>query len=207
MSKPDFIGAADGSVVKYEPVRVQAHKPTAPLTRHQRATLYFKAVRCAGQLLQEVGFCPLADCGPTAFSLEFGHFLLEMAVKEAPRVAHVTSYPGYVYDPERIRAQVTMLTPGAGQEYVIQAVGTFRGRTLAPVFIVVRPDSPDPLREAFVNVLLTTRDLLSRDPALLARIQEALSRRDLNQDLDRLRSNLDRQLEAGGYPSALPITP
>lgn len=190
MKKIGFVVGPEGAVVKYEPQKVQeAAKPAAPLTRHQRATLYFKALRYASSLLREVGFRTVADCGNAGFSIEMDRFLLEMMVVEPPRMAHVTSYPGYEYDPDKITAKVTMVCPTEGNEYVIRAIGTHNQWSACPVFIVVRPDSQDPLKEAFVSVLKTARDLIARDPKLLAKIQEALSRRDIEREFERLRAN------------------
>ena len=190
MKQIGFIASADGAIVKYDPAvhAVQKTKPGAgPLTRHQRATLYFKALRTASALLQEVGFRAVADVGHTGFCIEMDEMILEMMVKEAPQMAHVTSYPGYEYDPKKINAKVTFAAPVEGNDYTIQVTASYRRTgTLTPIFVVVRQDSPDVLKEAFMGILGTARTLIQRDPQLMAKIQVALAHRDLEKDLDRL---------------------
>jgi hypothetical protein len=176
--KIGFVVSPGGEVVKYQ--------GAARLTRHQRATLYFKALRIAKALLQEVGFRAITDCGHAGFTIEMDHFLLEVMVQEPPQIAHVTSYQGYSYDPRKVTAKVTMMLPTENRDYVIRAMATVRGMTLNPVFIVVGQDSSDLLKEAVMNVLLTTRDFMSRDPALLAKIKAGLASRDLERDYERL---------------------
>ncbi|MBV5344655.1 MAG: hypothetical protein JZU63_03510, partial [Rhodoferax sp.] len=187
-----FIASENGAVVKYDPSihAVQKAKPPAgPLTVHQRATLYFKAVRCVNSLLQEVGFKPIAEIGHSGFSLEMDNFLLEMVVKEPPNVAHVTSYPGYQYDPKKVTAKVEMMCPTDGKDYVIQVTSSTPKRGTALRFVVMRKDSPDLLKEAFMNALMTARDLISSDKALMDKIQAALGRRDIEKDYERIQSS------------------
>ena len=201
MQRIGFIASQDGAVVKYDP-RVHAAqtvpKPKA-LTRHQRATLYFKALRCIERLFKEVGFNPITLESHTAFIIELGNFILEMSVQQPPPMAHVTSYAGYQYDSEKIRAKVTAMPIGTSPgEYVIRVVATLPNmRTCMPVYVVVNKDSNDPLREAFMSALASAKNLIQRDPATLRRIQEALARRDLHKDFDRY-CDLDDKMQLPG---------
>ena len=193
-----FIASSNGTIVKYDPkihaVREPA-QPSGPLTRHQLATLYFKALRAASALLREVGFQTVADVGHSGFCIEMDRFILEMMVKEAPRLAYVTSYPGYVYNPERVTARVEMAScPGDGNDYVIQVIASYPRGTLAPHFVMIRQDSPDVLKEAFMGILTAARTFISRDPRLMAKIQAALAKRNLEKDLERLSQEDARQL-------------
>jgi len=193
-----FIANQDGAVVKYDP-RIHAVRepaqPPGPLTRHQRATLYFKALRAASALLREVGFQTVADVGHSGFCIEMDRFILEMMVKEAPRLAYVTSYPGYVYDPQNVTARVEMAScPTDSNDYVIQVVASYPRGTFAPRYVMIRQNSPDVLREAFMGILAVARTFISKDPHLMAKIQAALARRDLEKDLDRLSREDARQL-------------
>ncbi len=187
-------------LAKYQPQSPQQrhtsveHKPSGPLTKHQRATVYFKALRYAKSILCSVGFQEEADVGHTGFSISMQGFLLEMVCKEPPPMAHVTSHESYKYDPEQINAKVTMMTPGDGKDYVIQVIATPPNQWSAnPVFIVVRPDSPDLLKEAFVNILLSARDALRKCPHLMQKIQEALKKVNLDVELEKLKAQDDAQ--------------
>jgi hypothetical protein len=184
-----FIASESGAVVKYDPkihAVQQSVPPAGPLTKHQRATLYFKALRAANALLREVGFHTVADVGHSGFCIEMDGFILEMMVKEPPRLAHVTSYPGYEYDPKKINAKVTMACPTEDNEYVIQVIASYRRGTMPPFYIVVAKDSPDVLKEAFRSILFAARDFIQKDPNLMAKIQAAMANRDLDKDLERL---------------------
>lgn len=199
VKKIGFIASETGAVVKYDPAihgLKEAPKPAGPLTRHQRATLYFKALRFADALLREVGFYTVADLGHSGFVIEMDRFILEAVVKEAPQVAHVTSYPGYQYDPKKINAKVEMMVPVEGRDYVIQMSASYpRTGTTLPTFVVIRQDSPDVLKEAFMGILTTARDFIQKDPNLMAKIQAAMAQRDLERDLERLQSD-DAKREA-----------
>jgi hypothetical protein len=199
MDKPGFIGSSDGSMVRYEPKAPEQKKPAQALTRHQRATVCFKAVRFAKELLKSVGFREEAEVGHAGFTMSIDGFLLEVMVKEPPQMAHVTSYPGYQYDPKKINAKVTMACPTENGDYVIQLISTPPNSwTSLPVFIVVRQDSPDLLKEAFVNTLLSTRDALQKCPHIMAKVQAALAKRDIDKELEKMK--------AQDEPQALPPT-
>lgn len=193
--KIGYVGSSDGSVIKYDP---KAHAPAErpKLTRHQRATLYFKAVRFIEKLFRDVGFTHVTPDSHGNFVLElggardgFGHsFVIEMKVEQPPPMAHVTSYPGYAYDSKQINAKVTFGSVGSGApgEYVIRVIGTTPGmKTLRPVYVVVSPDSVNPLREAFMSALMAAHELIKHDPATLERIKAALASRNLNRDFER----------------------
>jgi hypothetical protein len=189
MDKPGFIGGPDGAVVRYDPKTPQSKKPEQALSRHQRATVYFKAVRFVRQLLCSVGFQDEADCGHSGFSISMDNFLLEMTVKEPPNMAHVTSFAGYSYDPNKINAKVTNLCPTDGKDYVIQVMATQpNGWSSLPTFIVMRHDTDDLLREAFMNCLMTARNELSKSPRVWSKIQAALAKRDLELELEKLKA-------------------
>jgi hypothetical protein len=164
-------------ITRYQPEKLQsASRSTSSqeLTRHQRATLYFKAIRMVHTLLSEIGFQDAILPSHTAWSMDFYGFNLEVAVTQPPQMARVTSYPGYVYDPEKITAKVEMFTPGEPGEYVIRIIGMGEdGWTMEPMLVIVRKDSPDPLRESFVSVLHAIHELIRRRPALMARIKAA----------------------------------
>jgi hypothetical protein len=190
---PGYIAGEGGEVVKYDP-KIHAVKRPQVLTRHQRATIYFKALRYAETLFKEVGFYPVADPGHGAFVLELGNFMLEMVVQEAPQIAYVTSYPGYQYDPKKINAKVTMMVPAERGEYVIRAIATLPNlQTCDPVFIVVDKDSPNVLRDAFMNIVRSAHSLIRRDPATLRRIQQAMASRNLEKDFERFSSEDDQR--------------
>lgn len=200
MRQIGFIAGKDGEIVKYDPKVhiVRGILKAAPLTRHQRATLYFKALRYVESLLTEVGFRPIADPGHGAFTLEMGNFMLEMTVQQAPRVAHVTSYPGYVYDPEKVTAKVSMACPTDPRDYVIRAIATLPNlRTCQPVYIVVDKDSTDVLKDSFMSILRAAHTLIQMDAATLRRIKEVIARRNIEKDFERLRSQ-DKELTEGG---------
>jgi hypothetical protein len=187
MREADFSVSSEGAVVEYEPQAVQTGQRGGPLTRHQRATIYFKALRLANKLLQSVGFHAVVDCGHRGFSLEQDGFMLEMMVKEAPQMAHVTSYPGYVYDPDKITAKVTMACPAPPGEYVIQAIASQPSTgTLPPVFITVRPDAKDVLKETFMSILSTAHLLISKNWALADKIKNKLRERRLDEEFEQL---------------------
>ncbi len=186
-------------MVRYEPKAPEQKKPAQALTRHQRATVYFKAVRYAKELLKSVGFYEEAEVGHAGFTMSIDGFLLEVMVKEPPRMAHVTSHEHYQYDPKKINAKVTMSCPTENGDYVIQLISTPPNSwTSLPVFIVVRQDSPDLLKEAFVNILLSTRDALRKCPHIMAKVQAALAKRDIEKDLEKMK--------AQDEPQALPPT-
>lgn len=187
-----FIAGRDGAVVKYDPKIHAAQAVPKPkvLTRHQRATLYFKALRYIEQLFKEVGFHPITLESHSAFTIELGDFILEMSVAQPPPMAHVTSYPGYVYDSEKIMAKVTMMPVSSPGEYVIRVIGTLPNmRTCVPIYAVVDKNSADPLKDAFMNALTAAKDLIRRDPATLRRIQAAMARRNIEKDFERFRSS------------------
>jgi hypothetical protein len=199
MKQIGFIAGQDGAVVKYDPKLHAAAAPKAPslpLTRHQRATLYFKALRYIEALFRDVGFHPITLDSHTAFTIELGDFILEMSAQIPPPMAHITSYPGYRYDSEQINAKVTSLSPGQPGEYVIRVIATLPNlRTLAPVYVVIDKDSADPLRDAFMSALASAKSLIQRDPATLAKIQAVMAKRDLAKDFDRFRAqDPERQL-------------
>lgn len=194
-------------VVPYGQQGVQrTSQPSGPLTRHRRATIYFKAMRMANKFLHEVGFHTVADCGHAGFSIELGYFMLEMMVKEPPMMAHVTSYPGYTYDPNKVTAKVTINRITDTNDYVIQAIATINWNTINPIYIVVPQDAPDVLKAAFMSILLTARDLLRKDPATLAKIQEAMTRRDVERDYDRLLAD-EAKSQAGASSSRVEGAP
>jgi hypothetical protein len=187
MDKPGFIGGSDGSMVRYEPKAPERQKPAQALTRHQRVTIYYKAARYAKELLKSVGFREEADVGHSGFIISMDQFLLEVMVKEPPQMARVTSYAGYEYDPKKINAQVTMMCPTENRDYVIQVMATPpNGWSSLPVFIVVRQDSPDLLKEAFVNILMSARDALRKSPHIMMKIQAALAKKDIDKELEKL---------------------
>lgn len=188
-------------LVPYQTRAPQPQPPAKALTRHQRATVYFKALRYVRSLLNSVGFRDEADVGHSGFCIAMDGFILEMVVKEPPMMAHVTSYPGYEYDPKKINAKVTMMVPTEGRDYVVQVIATTSDMmTQMPVFIVMRQDSPDLLRETFVNCLMSARDLMRKDPKILAKIQAALAKKDIERELEMLKAQDEsRQL---GHSSA-----
>jgi len=176
-------------ITKYEGKNLQpppnASKPA--LTKHQRATLYFKAVRMIHTLLSEIGFQDAILPSHTAWSMDFHGFNLEVVVSECPRMARVTSYPGYQYDPEKITAKVENIMPVEPGEYVIRITGVEEtGWSTVPLFVVVRKDSDDPVREAFVSVLHSIHDMLRTRPNIMAKIKEAMRHRDVQKEFDRL---------------------
>lgn len=189
MKQIGFIASETGAVVKYNaqaPAQSVENKPKA-LTKYQRSTLYFKALRYAEALLREVGFTAITESSHGAFSVELGNFLLEMRVQESPRVAHVTSFEGYQYDPEKINAKVTMLMPVEKGEFVIRVIATLPNfKTCEPMYIVVPKDSANPLQEAFSNIVRAAHFFISKDPSTLNKIGEAIKKRDLAEDLKRL---------------------
>lgn len=188
MKKIGFIADTGGQVVKYEPQKAQPDHPAQPMTRHQRATIYFKALRYAETLLKEVGFRPVTLPSHGNFVLELGNFVLEMTTKEAPNVAYVTSYVGYEYDPKKINAKVVMACPVEPGEYVIRAIATLPNmRTLDPIYITVNKDADDILKDAFFNVIRTAHALIQKDPATMNRIREAMASRNLETDFERFR--------------------
>jgi len=197
MRQIGFIAAQDGQVVKYD-ASLHSPKPRQPLTRHQRATLYFKAVRFIHRLFQEVGFRDITLENHSSFTAELGRFILDITVKESNSmpIAHVTSYPGYTYDPETIRAKVTGYSLGEHGEYVIQVGAVLPNmRSSLPTFVVIDKDSPNPLKDAFMNTLAAAKQLIQQDPETLRKIQAALASRNLEKDFEKFSSEDDtRQL-------------
>lgn len=198
MKQIGFVAAENGQIVKYDP---KLHAPKAPpksLTRHQRATLYFKAVRYIRELFKEVGFRQMTVEGHDAFTAELGSFILDMSVKESEsmRIAHVTSYPGYRYDSEKITAKVIHHQVGDHGEYVIQIGAVLPNmRSCRPIYVVVDKNSADPLREGFMSALAAAKQLIELDPPTMRKIQQAMASRNLEKDFDRFSSQDDaRQL-------------
>lgn len=189
MKQIGFIASTDGQVVKYD-ASLHAPKPKAqPLTRHQRATLYFKAVRSISKLFREVGFEPVTLDSHSAFTLELGEFMLEMSVQIPPRMAHVTSFPGYVYDSKKVTAKVTSVSPAEPGEYVIRVIATLPNmRTCMPVYVVVKPDAQNPMKEAFMSALAAAKELIEKDPNTLRKIQQAMRQRDIEKDFEKFNS-------------------
>lgn len=195
MKQIGFIASQDGQVVKYD-ASVHAPKPKQSLTRHQRATLYFKAVRYISKLFREVGFEPVTLDSHSAFTLELGDFMLEMSVQVPPPMAHVTSFPGYVYDNKKITAKVTSVSPAAPGEYVIRVIATLPNmRTCMPVYVVVRPDAETPMKDAFMSALAAAKDLIEKDPNTMRKIQQAMRQRDIEKDFEKFNSEEDRLLK------------
>src|SRR5208337_749399 len=124
MRQIGFIAGQDGAVVKYDPKLHAAQTVPQPkaLTRHQRATLYFKAVRYIEKLFREVGFSPITQASHGSFTMELDNFILDMTVRESSSmpIAHVTSYSDYEYDPSQVKAKITLLNVGIAGEYMIQ---------------------------------------------------------------------------------------
>lgn len=190
MRQIGFIAAENGQVVKYD-ASIHAPKPRQVLTRHQRATLYFKAVRYIHKLFTEVGFRDMTQESHSSFTAELGRFILDITVKESQslRIAHVTSFPGYAYDPERIRAKVTGYSVGEHGEYVIQVGAVLPNlRSTRPVYVVIDKDSANPLKDAFMNVLAATKQLIEQDPETMRKIREALAGRNLDKDFEKFSS-------------------
>lgn len=197
MKQIGFIAAGDGSVVKYDASLHAAKSKANPLGRHQRATLYFKAMRCVSGLLKEVGFRSLCQDSTAAITLEMGNngreFILELTAQVPPPMAHVTSYPGYVYDPNKVAAKVTSVGVSDSGEYVIRVVAMLSNmKTQLPIYVVVEKDSVDPLREAFMGILTSVRELVGKDPTVLSKIQEAMASRNLEADFKRFRENVEK---------------
>lgn len=194
MSKTDFIASQGGEIVKYDP-KVHAPKaPAAPLSRHQRATLYFKALRYIQALFREVGFTPITQESHGSFTIELGRFILDMTVREPSSmpVAHVTSYAGYEYDPNGIKAKVTRMDVGDPGEYVIQVGAVLPNqRSCRPIYVVVDKNSADPLRDAFMSALTSASDFIRRDPDTLKKIQTAMAARNLNADFEKFKNQDD----------------
>lgn len=197
MREIGFVAGQDGQVVKYD-AKVHAPKPRQPLTRHQRATLYFKAVRFIHRLFQEVGFRDITQENHTSFTAELGNFILDITVKESNSmpIAHVTSYPGYTYDTETIRAKVTGYSIGQFGEYVIQVGAVLPNqRSTLPTFVVIDRDSTDPLKDAFMSTLAAAKQLIQQDPETMRKIQQAMAARNLEKDFQKFSSEDDsRQL-------------
>lgn len=200
MRQIGFVAAADGQVVKYDP-KLHAPTPRQALTRHQRATLYFKAVRYIHRLFNEVGFRDMTQDSHTTFTAELGKFILDISVKESQqmRIAYVTSYSGYAYDPEVIRAKVVRHSVGEHGEYVIQLGAVLPNlHSVPPVYVVIDKDSVDPLKEAFMNTLAAAKQLIQRDPETMRKIQQALAARNLDKDFQKFSSEDEgRQLPPG----------
>jgi hypothetical protein len=182
-----YIASETGAITKYDPKVHAVSRPApqaGPLTKAQRATLFFKALRVANSLLHKVGFTTVADCGHSGFCIEMGGFILEMMVKDAPKVAHVTSYPGYTYDSDRVTAKVEHI---AGTGCVIQITGSFRRTgTLPPTLVTVRDDSEDPTKEAFRNILIAAQDLIQKDPVLSEKILKNIAKMDMDVEYNSL---------------------
>ncbi len=192
MRQIGFIAAQDGAVVKYDPKQHAPAPKPKPLTRHQRATLYFKAVRYIEKLFREVGFVPITQYSHGSFTVELGNFILDMTVRESNSmpIAHVTSYVDYEFDPNVIKAKVTRMGVGAAGEYIIQVGAMLPNmRTTLPVFVVVDKNSTDPMREAFMSALTAARDLIRKDPDTLAKIQAAMAKRNIEKDFERFRND------------------
>lgn len=187
MQKIGFIAGNDGAVVKYDP---KLHAAVSPklLSRHQRATLYFKAVRYIRELFKEVGFKEITRESHGSFTIELGSFILDMTVRESKslRIVHVTSYPGYVYDSNKINAKITQHSVGDHGEYVIQVGAVLPSmKSCTPIYVVIDKNSDNPLREAFMSALASAKQLIEKDPATLSKIQSALAGRNLNSDFER----------------------
>lgn len=198
MKKIGFIAGQDGSVVKYEPPTAVSKK----LTKHQRATLYFKAVRVIDKFLQKVGFTSVTVPIHGCFVSELGGFVLEMKVEQPPRMAYITSYPGYVYDPNKVTAKVTYAGVGAGGEYVIRVIAMLPNmKTCLPIYVTVSPESTDPLREAFMSSLAAARELIGRDRVTLERIQAAMASRDVRKDFEEINQQDDEAIKKLAGPS------
>lgn len=198
MRRIGFIASQDGAVVKYDPKLHAPKAPPQPLTRHQRATQYFKAVRYIRELFKEVGFREIASESHGSFTAELGGFILDMTVKESVsiRFAHVTSYPGYTYSSEKISAKITQHSIGEHGEYVIQVGAVLPNmKSCRPVYVVVDKDCADPLREAFMSALASAKQFIDKDPGTLNKIKSAMAQRNVDKDFDRFRSQDDtRQL-------------
>lgn len=196
MKQIGFIGSQDGQMVKYD-AKIHAPKPKQVLTRHQRATLYFKSIRYISRLFREVGFRSITLESHSEFTIELGDFILEMSVQVPPPMAHVTSFPGYVFDPKEIKAKVTNMSPAAPGEYVIRVIATLPNmRTCMPVYVVVSPDAENPMKDAFMSALAAAKDLIQRDPNTLRRIQQAMAQRNLEKDFEKFYSEDEgRQLK------------
>jgi hypothetical protein len=192
MRRIGFIAGEHG-IVKYDPKQhapVFADKPKA-LTVHQRATLYFKALRYISTLFKEVGFKSIGEDSHTWFTLEMGQFILDMKVEKPPMMAHVTSYPGYVYDPNKIAAKVTNLSPAPPGEYVIRVTAAINMHFDRPTYVVVDKDSVDPLRDAFKSALAAAASFIEKDRKTFDKIRAAMAERDLEKDFERFQESVE----------------
>ena len=194
MKQIAFIAGAGGEVVRYDPAVHSVKEAVAPLSKAQRATIFFKALRMANEFLHHIGFTTVADVGHSGFCIEMGGFILEMRVMDSPKMAYVTSYANYTYDPKKINAKVTNIATGAdGTDYVIRITGSHsKIGTLPPTIVSVRKDSPDVLKEAFRGILLTAQDLIAVDPKLLSKIKSIMAKQDADLEFNRILSEFDK---------------
>jgi hypothetical protein len=138
----------------------------------RRATLYFKALRLVHDLLAKTGFQDEIPPSHTAWSMGLGGFNLEAAVVNPGNVVHVTSYPGYVYNPDEVTAKVERCDIADPGEYTVRLIGLDpRGRSTVPVFVVINKDSPEPLREAVMTMLFAIENMLKTRPEILERMK------------------------------------
>jgi len=145
------------------------------LTVGQRHYLYRLALQAVDQFLKQRGFRSNTDASNQIFSYEKSRVLLDIALKSPENIAYVTSYAGYDYDPEVVRAKVVTAKDMIGSDLMIQIMVSTNDATgtRKPIFIPLPPDLPNPAQYVLRNVLGVLTQACEQIPKMREAFTEA----------------------------------
>lgn len=140
MKQIGFIGAVDGSVVKYEP---------RPATREERFEAYYEGIRRVRDRLKEIGFIPHHEADYSV-SMEYKGILFDYRIQIPDNVAHVTS--SRESRPDKHKTLTYRLRDEIKSEYCLQLI-VGMAESMPPTYIPLDENLVDPATFIYRTVM------------------------------------------------------
>ena len=161
---------------------IEKAAPPKQLTSGQRHYMYRLGLLAVDKFLKERGFTPNSSDSTTVFSYEKKSpdrlmVWIDLKLAEPGNIAYVTSYAGYKYSTEKVKAKVITAKDILGCDKLIQLnISTQDGDgTRKPIFIPLPPNLDNPAQHVLRNVL----GMLSMACESIPRMREAFTREEV----------------------------
>lgn len=154
-------------------------KATLPkkLSSGQRHYLYRLGLLAVDKFLKERGFNPNSSDSGTTFSYEKKQVWIDVKLTAPDNIAYVTSYAGYEYSTEKVKAKVVTAKEMMGSDMLIQLMVSTQDSqgTRTPIFIPLAKDLEQPAHYVLRNVL----GMLSMACESIPKMREAFTQEEV----------------------------
>lgn len=165
---------------------VEKKAPPNKLTSGQRHYMYRLGLLAVDKFLRERGFNANSSESATTFSYEKARVWIDMKLTEPGNIAYVTSYAGYKYSDEKVKAKVVTAREMLGSDMLIQLMVSTQDEmgTRTPIFIPLPKDLENPAQHVLRHVL----GMLAMACETIPKMREAFTQAEVkaaqNQEID-----------------------